>query len=206
MFKFASRPLRFIFLASLCMISSCGPKVFYLIARPCTTITKDDSVRFSWKVRGTPTLLSYQEDAGDPENPGKRYEYYKLVAKKGKKDSAFPVLGLTILPDTSVDYILINTVRTGDSAVAKATRDTLVWGRKFTLDRVASASGRSLTVIHLGNTAELDGAGQFSTAFKGLPNSGPWEFRIQLTEAEKKDSSRIPGRLMVKTIIIHQRP
>jgi hypothetical protein len=187
----------------VCQFSSCGPKVFYFQARPCTTITEEDSVKFAWKLRGTPTLLHYQEDAGDPDNPGKYFQYYKLVAKKGKKEAAFPTLGLTVLPDTSVDYILINTTRKRDSAVAFGVRDTLEWGIHFLLDQVSSGSGRSLTITHLGRTVALDGEGSPSYAFKGLPNSGPWEFSTLLTNAEKKDSSLIPGRLMIKTIIIH---
>jgi hypothetical protein len=201
--KISSQISWFIFIILLCLISSCGPKIFYFHARPCTTITKNDSVQFIWKVRGTPTLLHWQEDAEDPENPGKYYAYYKLVVKKGKKDSALPTLGLTVLPDTSIDYIRINTIRRGDSAIAIDVRDTLIWGMRFVLDQVSSGSGRPLTVTHNGRTAQLDGTGSPSNALKGLPNSGPWELSTLLTESERKDTTRIPGRLMIKTIIIH---
>jgi hypothetical protein len=194
----------FYFLLSIFQLCACGPKIFYFQARPCTTITKEDSVKFTWKVRGTPTLLQYQEDAGDPENPAKYYQYYKLVTKKGKKEVAYPVLGLTILPDTSTDYILINTIRRGDIAFASATRDTLVWGNYFILDQIYSASSRRLTVTHLGKTTDLNGNSNPSLDFKGLPNSGLWEISTQLTDAEKKDSTQIPGRLKIKTVIIHQ--
>lgn len=184
--------------------SSCSPKVLSFSAHPCTTITDEDSVSFTWQVHGTPTLMFYEEDAGDDENPGKRYLYYKLVSHRGKKETTFPTLALTILKDTSVDYIVINTVRSGDSAVASAARDTLEWGRHFILDSVASNSGRSLTVTHLGKTAELDQEGHMSAALKGLPNSGLWEISTLLSGKEKKDTALIPGRLMIKTIIIHQ--
>jgi hypothetical protein len=197
------RQHRLIILLSLCLLFSCGPRVFFFQARPCTTITEEDSVKFTWKVRGTPTLLHYQEDADEPDNPGKRYQYYKLVAKKGKKEAAFPTLGLTVLPESSIDYIQINTSRRGDSVVAFAVRDTLEWGFHFILDQVSSGSGRPMTVTHLGRTGMLDGEGNPSNVLKGLRNSGPWEFSSPLSEEEKKDSTRIPGKLRIKTVIIH---
>jgi hypothetical protein len=185
-------------------LSACGPKIYFFQIRPCTTITKTDSVQFTWQVRGIPTLLHYQEDAEDPDIPKKEYAFYKLVAKRGKKEVAYPTLGLTILPETSVDYILINTIKRGDSAIAIAIRDTLVWGKRFILDSVASGSNRNMTVTHLGKTVVLKGNGAYSSSLKGLPNSGLWELGILLSPDEIKDSTRIPGRLMIKTIIIHQ--
>src|SRR5882762_5440732 len=79
-----------------CTWSSCGPKVLSFTATPATMITKDDSVKFNWRVSGKPTLLFYPDDADDPLNPGTRLLSYKLVAQKGKKE-AFLEQTLTLL-------------------------------------------------------------------------------------------------------------
>jgi len=179
----------FIFLYCIC--NSCAPKITSFSARPYTTIAKADSVQFNWKLKGKPTLLFYMDPASDDENPAKYYLSYKLVAQKGKKEVSFPTLSLTVLPDTSIDYIIIHTIHRGDSAIAIAVRDT--------------ASGRGLTVTHLGKTVTLDADGKMSAALDGLTNSGEWQISSPLSPEEKQDSSRIPGRLSIKTIIVHKK-
>ena len=178
--------------------SSCAPKVRSFTAHPAMMITRHDSIRFDWQVSGAPVMLFYSEDADDEENPGKLYLNYKLVAHKSNKD-AFATIMLTLLPDTVIDYVAIDTRRSGDSAVAEAAKDTAVWGRRFLVDSLSSSVRRPLTVIHNGRTVQLDAAGHMSGAFRGLSNSGPWEIRTLLSEAEKKDTTLIPGTLRVKT-------
>ena len=194
-----------IFLLLYVLCHSCAPKVFSFQASPCTTITREDSLRFTWRVRGTPTLLFYTEDADDDENPGKQYFFYKLVAQKKGKEAVFPTLGITLLRDTAIDNIYINTTRSGDSAVAIGNKDSAAWGTHFLLESVVSLSHRSLTVIHGGKTIELDADGHSSAGLKGLCNSGPWTIRTLLSAAEKKDTTLIPGRLQVKTIVIYSK-
>ena len=193
----------FIFLYCIC--NSCAPKITSFSARPYTTIAKADSVQFNWKLKGKPTLLFYMDPASDDENPAKYYLSYKLVAQKGKKEVSFPTLSLTVLPDTSIDYIIIHTIHRGDSAIAIAVRDTLEWGYHFVIAGLASASGRGLTVTHLGKTVTLDADGKMSAALDGLTNSGEWQISSPLSPEEKQDSSRIPGRLSIKTIIVHKK-
>jgi hypothetical protein len=171
--------------------------------RPCKMITLNDSVTFNWKIRGASTLLFSIENADDDENPGKEYLSYKLVASKGHKE-AFSTIELTLLNDTSIDYIPINTVRHGDSAVAIGTKDTLLWGDKFILSKISSNSKRAITVTHFSRSVELDAAGNESSAFSGLANSGPWEIRTLLSPEEIKDTALIPSRLVIKTIIIYK--
>jgi hypothetical protein len=194
--------LIFVLLYSLC--DSCAPKIKSFTAKPYTTIVAGDSVQFTWQVRGKPVLLVYEDPAGDDENPSKHYLSYKLVVQKGKKEVSYPTLSLTVLPDTSTDYIIINTIRRGDSAVAVAVRDTNEWGHHFLIAGLASVSKRTLTVTHMGKTVTLDAGGQGSLALNGLSNSGSWELSTALSAEEKKDSTLIPGRLRIKTTIIHQ--
>lgn len=191
------------FIAHYILCNGCGPKVMSFRAGPCTTITKEDSIRFSWQARGKTQLIFYPVNAGDEQNPGKIYLMYKLVATKGGKAAASPNLGVVMVGDTVVDNIYINTRRVGDSAVAAGDKDSLVWGSQFRLETVASLSRRSLTVIHNGKSVELDGSGKASTALRGLVNSGPWTISTPLTDAEKRDTTLIPGRLMIKTIVVH---
>jgi hypothetical protein len=185
-----------------CMGSSCAPKIQSFTAYPAMMITRADSVRFDWKISGAPVLLFYPEEADDEENPGKLYLNYKLVTHRNNKD-AFATIMLTLLPDTAIDYIAIDTRRNGDSIFAIAVKDTAVWGHRFLVDSLSSSIRRPLTVIHSGRTAQLDAEGHMSAAFRDLPNSGPWEIRAPLTAAEKRDSTLIPGQLRVKTKLIY---
>jgi len=192
-----------IFFLLSCLCYSCSPKVISFGVQPCAHITKEDSVRLTWRVRGKPVLLFYTEDAGDDENPGKQYLTYKMVAQKGSKEATYPPLVLTLHTDTSIDNIIINTRRSGDSAIATGIRDISEWSTHFLLDSLSSPRHRALTVLHAGNTIELSADGRKHAAPPGLTNSGEWEIRTLLSDAEKKDSSLIPPRLLVKTIIIH---
>jgi hypothetical protein len=185
--------------------NSCAPKIKSFIARPYTTITAEDSVQLTWKVRGKPTLLVYEDPGGDDENPAKHYLSYKLVVQKGKKEVSYPILSLTVLPDTSIDYIIINTIRVGDSAVANAVRDSSQWGNHFVLAGLSSASGRPITVTHVRNSVILSANGGMSSGLNGLSNSGAWQLSTVLSAEEKMDSTRIPGRLSIKTIIVHKK-
>jgi hypothetical protein len=201
-FRSSCRLLVFL-ICTLCISIGCGPKVISFSVRPSLTITNRDSVKFNWKIRGTPTLLFYAEDAGDDENPGKQFLTYKLVAHKGN-NYPFSTIALTLVMDTSVDYIRINTIRHGDSAVAIGIKDTLLWGTQFMVGSIASNSKRSVSLRHLGKTTQLNAQGDQSAAFAGLTYSGPWEIRTLLSDAEKKDSSLIPPKLSIKAIVIHK--
>jgi hypothetical protein len=167
-------------------------------------ITKDDSVKFNWKVTGEPTLLFYQEDAGDDLNPGAQLLSYKLVARKGQKED-FLMQILTLLPDTSSHVIKLKTIRNGNALFALDTLQTQKWGTYFKVDQVQSFTDQPIVVVHGGRTAGLEAKGQVSGAFKGIPNSGPWEIRSFLTEAEMKDSTKIPGHLIIQARVIHQK-
>ena len=186
--------------------NACSPKVLSFTAKPCTIITASDSVKFFWKIaHGTPVLLFSQEDGNDDENPGKLYLYYKLVVRKGSKEAASTTLALTLLKDTSTDNIVVSTFRHGDSLIGFGKKDTLEWGHSFILHSVAANTKRNMHVQHLNKVAELSADGSTSPYLNGLQNSGDWYISTLLTAAEKKDSSQIPNRLSIKTIIIHQK-
>lgn len=148
-------------------------------------------------------MTFHAEDARDDENPGKTYLMYKLVASKGGKEAASPNLGVTLVSDTVIDNIFIDTKKVRDSVVASDSKDTLVWGTHFLLQTVASLSRRPVTVVHGGRIVELDAMGDTSRGLQGLVNSGPWVIRSLLTDAEKRDTTLIPGRLVLKTVVIH---
>src|SRR5882757_917381 len=114
-------------LALVCCVWACSPKVRSFTASPAIMITKDDSVKFNWKVTGQPTLLFYLEDAGDDLNPRAQLLSYKLVARKGEKQD-FRIQTLTLLPDTSTYVIKLKTVRSGNTLFALDTLDIQRWG------------------------------------------------------------------------------
>jgi hypothetical protein len=183
---------------------ACSPRVTSFTVYPAAMITKDDSVKFNWKVSGKPTLLFYQEDNDDQTNAGTRLLSFKLVAQKGRRE-AFLLQTLTLLPDTSTHEIRMKSIRNGNELFAIDTLDRQKWGTYFKLDLVNAQMKRPLTVIHGGRTVQLDAAGHSSAGFKGLPNSGPWEIRTSLTAAEISGEQKLPGHLFIQTRVIHQK-
>jgi hypothetical protein len=194
-----------LFLAIFCIVitaTSCGPKIFYFKSDQYS-VTANDSVRLTWSVRGVPTLLVYTDtaDAGElkPE-----YRHYDLVVRKNAKEIMKSVL-ITVLQVKSMDDIVFSTIRKGDSVIASGIKDTVRWGTYFKLETIASASGRPLTVTHGGKTVLIDKNGNPSAAFCGIANSGPWVISSHLTDSEKKDTTTIPARLKIHTVIVHQK-
>lgn len=184
---------------------ACNPKVLSFIASPNTIVTAKDSVKFYWKlVHGEAVLLFSQEEGDDEENPGKQYLYYKLIARKGSKLASSTTLAITVLKDTAIDNIVLSTFRRGDSLIGTGIKDTLEWGRKFMLNGVMAIPKRKMHIEHLKKVADVGEDGRISTAINGVENSGDWYIGTLLTDAEKKDSSIIPDKLKLKTIIIHQ--
>ncbi|MEP6746904.1 MAG: hypothetical protein ABJB86_04210 [Bacteroidota bacterium] len=183
---------------------SCKPLVHLYTVQPMT-ITADDSVFVSWSVRGKATLLTHTIPASvDPDNPQpETREYTLVVAKKGKEIKRTVIVDVRDLH--SADDIVFTTLRKGDTLLAEGEKDIKKWGNHFLLQSVMTGSDRDLAVSHAGKMATLNADGSPSMVFNGVPNSGKWEIRCLLTAAEKQDSSRIPGKLRIHTILLYSK-
>jgi hypothetical protein len=193
--------------ASLCFMlifTACGPAIRYFVIVP-QTITAGDSVKINWSVRGKPTMLLHIDSAvisGDDPHP--EYREFTLVSQKGKKEKR-SFIQVIVLPEESEDDIVFSTIRKGDSLFATGEKNEIRWGTLFLLKTISSGSGRTLQVSHGGKTVVLDKEGSGSVQFAGIPNSGEWEIRTAMSDREKADSTTIPAKLTIHSIILHQK-
>jgi len=176
------------------VFNSCGPAIKSFTADP-VTVTSKDSVQLHWKVRGTPTLLYFEDPVTDSLLP--HYLHFNLVVNKGGKELARP-LTVIVLPKKSGNIILFNTVLHGDTLIAKGTKNPERWGTNFEIMSVATGCKRKLTVTHAGITVDVDEDGTFSNLFAATPVEGDWEFRSMMTDAEKMDHTIAPGALRIQ--------
>ena len=180
--------------------SSCSPSI-HSFQVDQQTITSADSIKVNWDVSGKPTLLIHENDVAG----GKYLELTLVAQKKGKEARQF--IQVVVLPPLSVDTIIFPVAGSlhGDTLLAAGEKNISRWGDHFRLGSVASASGRPLWVTHGGKTAMLDGSGPDTVSFRGMTNSGPWEIRALLSEAEKRDPAAIPATLRLRTNLIYQK-
>lgn len=189
--------LRWIFW--LIIFYSCAPKITSFTALP-PTITKGDSVILNWKIRGKPTLLFDQRKVAHPGNDSLEIIEFTLSVEKNKK-AKYIKRQISVLPAESMDnLILATTDLKGDTLIASGIKDTTLWNN-FEVISVSSASKRTFIVVHNNIRSQLDSSGVISYAWEGSKYSGYWKIMTILTEAEKKDSSIIPGQLEIKAII-----
>ena len=181
---------------------SCTPKIYQFNPTPLT-ISKDDSVFITWKVRGKATLIVHNKE---PEisyvdsNTKVKYEEFTLVVTKKKKEVKSKKQ-ITVVLKNSTDVILFNAILKGDTLIAAGTNNEETWNDKFVIGKVASASNRSMIVSHADKKSMLDSSGSYSDAFEGTPVKGKWEFRSLLTTAEKEDMSLAPANLRISVTI-----
>lgn len=179
------------------LFASCGPSIRSFTVDQ-QTVTSTDSIKVNWDVSGKPTLLIHENAPG---GPGKYVELTLVAQKNGKEARQF--IQVIVLPPESVDTIVFPvTVLHGDTLIAAGEKNVSRWGDHFQLGSVASASGRPMWVTHGGKTALLDGAD--TVTFRGISNSGPWEFRTLLTDAEKRDHGLTPAALRLRTTILYR--
>jgi hypothetical protein len=186
------------------MLTACGPAIRYFVIVP-QTITAGDSIKINWSVRGKPTMLLHIDSAvitGDDPHP--EYREFTLVSQKRKKEKR-SFIQVIVLPEESEDDIVFSTIRKGDSLIAAGEKNEIRWGTRFLLKTVSSGSGRTLQVSHGGKTVVLDKEGSGSVQFAGIPNSGEWEIRTAMSDREKADSTTIPAKLTIHSIILHQK-
>ncbi|MEO8821068.1 MAG: hypothetical protein ABI374_09520 [Ginsengibacter sp.] len=181
------------------ILYSCAPKITSFTASPAA-ITKNDSVVLNWKIKGTPTLMYNQRKISRPGSDSLDVLEFTLSVKKGKKEKHVK-RQISLLTNESSDNVVLatNDVK-GDTLIAEGIKDTELWSN-FEIISVSSASHRSLIVLHDNIQGALDSSGTTSNAWEGTPYSGTWKIMTQLTEAEKKDSTIIPGRLEINALI-----
>jgi len=178
---------------------SCAPKITSFTALP-PTITKGDSVTLNWKIKGMPTLTYDQRKISRPGNDSLEVLEFTLSVEKGKKEKHIK-RQISVLPNESTDNVVLatNDVK-GDTLIAGGIKDTALWSN-FEVISVSSTSHRNLLVMHDNIHAALDSLGTTSNAWEGTPYAGAWKIMMLLTEAEKKDSTIIPGQLEIKALI-----
>ena len=187
-----------VWLIFLCF--SCAPKIIKFDVTPLT-ISKDDSVFVTWKVRGKPILIEHDKTPLDSSNPtGMYFKEFTLVAQKNNKE-AKQKKQVTVLPAESKDVIIFNTILNGDTLIAKGISNPELWNNNFQVSSIASASGRPIFAMHENKTAVLNASGIFSGAFEGTPVSGYWELKSLLTPKEKKDMSLAPATLRINITV-----
>jgi hypothetical protein len=186
-------------LAFIIIFYSCTPKIFSFTASP-PTITNGDSVILNWKIKGKPTLMFDQRKISHPGNDSLQVLEFTLSVEKGKKEKHIK-RQVSLLPKESTDkVVLITNNLKGDTIIAEGIKDTTLWSN-FEVISVSSASSRTLVVLHDNIQAELNSAGVASNVWKGVHYAGYWKIMATLTEAEKKDSTIIPGQLEIKVLI-----
>ena len=185
------------------LLYSCTPRIYQFDPKP-HTITKDDSVFVTWKVRGKPTLIVHDkvpETSSLESNNGRiYYKEFTLVVTKNGKDSSL-MKQVTVIPKESSDIIVFNTILKGDTLIAAGINNNETWNNNFQIGLIGSASNRPLIVTHANKQAKLDSMGTYSNIFEGTSVSGEWAFRSLLTTQEKNDPFLAPASLRIKVTI-----
>ena len=205
---------------------SCGPSI-HSFQVDQQTITAADSIKVNWEVSGKPTLVIHENEVGGSAPGGNggsiqvgngggsaiekegaihaKYLELTLVAQKNGKE-ARQFIQVIVLPPASVDTVVfpVGSLH-GDTLLAAGEKNISRWGDHFRLGSVASASGRPLLVTHGGKTVVLDGQHSDTVIFRDMTNSGSWEIRSLLTDAEKRDPTTTPATLRLRTTLIYQK-
>jgi hypothetical protein len=200
-------PTHLLFWLSLGCVS-CGPSI-HAFKVDAQTVTAADSIKVNWEVSGKPTLLIHENVAGGGNGGGSKtggpelYLELTLVAQKNGKE-ARQFIQVVVLPPESVDTIVfVVSALHGDTLIAAGEKNITRWGDHFLLGDVASASGRPLLITHAGKTALVQDVD--SVTFRGVSNSGPWEIRSLLTDAEKRDPTIAPATLRLRTKLLYKK-
>ena len=182
---------------ALIFLAGCGPKIFTFDAGR-NSICEGDSIRVTWDVRGTPTLLiSFAEDSTQDGSKPKTM-WLTLVAGDNADVRRKEI---EIYPKRGLDSVAFTTTLQGDTLVASGTKNSDRWGDEFEILSVASGSGRPLTVRHAGRSVTLDGGGTSSTGLQGTAYNGDWDLRSGLTNAERQQPANTPDWLIVRATI-----
>jgi hypothetical protein len=185
----------FILLIHLC---SCGPKI-YNFQVESKVVTATDSIRVHWRTRGKSTLLIHEKFKAVQNDSIKIVELTLVTEKSNKLVRRF--LQVEVREDQLVDSIIFSTQVESDSViVAKGMKSADRWN-KYQVLSVTNPSARPLLVKHSGRQFLLKPLATSTEAFNSTPVAGDWEFRSTITEAEKRDPSKLPSTLKIITLI-----
>ncbi len=178
---------------------SCAPKITSFTASPAT-ITNGDSVILNWKIKGKPTLMFDQRKIFHPGNDSLQVLEFTLSVEKGKKEKHLKRQVSVLQKESRDEVVLITTDLKGDTLIAEGIKDTALWSG-FEVISVSNTSPRTLVVLHDNIQAALKSAGVASNVWEGTQYAGYWKIMTTLSEAEKEDSTTIPGQLEIKVLI-----
>jgi hypothetical protein len=178
-------------------IGGCGPKIYnFDVAQ--SSICEGDSIKVTWDMRGTPTMLiNFVEDSSQTGNKPKTV-WLTLV---GGDNDDVRRKEIMVYPQHGLDSVAFITSLQSDTLIASGTKDPDRWGDRFEILTVASGSGRPLSVRHAGRSVELDAGGTPSTGLEGTPYEGDWDLRSIITSAERQQPATTPNWLIVRATI-----
>jgi hypothetical protein len=181
----------------LLLFGGCKPQIYEFTVTPLV-IGPRDSIKVSWKAKGTASLMINDRLMGKDTT----YRIITLVVKRNGRE--LPRHGqVQVLNEGGKDIISFRTRFSGNTLVAAGTKDTARWGARFNVGTVSNASGRSLDVSHEGRTLHLGSGTDPSEAFSGTSVKGPWELRSSLTATERADSTKLPHSLSILITVKH---
>jgi hypothetical protein len=167
------------------ILLGCGPKVQEFKVEP-RRVCVGDTVRITYKIRGTPHLLSVRHGGALADTTT-----YMIVAEaRGKK--AYSVMDVvTFLPAATPSLAFTTDTLGADSLIARDSIRAETWPDLLRINDIFSGSGRRLVVRH-GNREGVVGPGR-SAVWRGLAVNGAWEIRTGLMRGEAPgDPARHP--------------
>ena len=165
--------------AGVCLLlAGCDPEIYAFEVQP-TRACAGDSVHISWKVRGTPHLVTLRrsDDSGDIIR-------YTLIAESRGKQASRAVEVLTYIPGVPALMVGGADILGKDSLVARDSARTAPWHSLVRVGDVVSDSGRALRVRHGGREGLIGPGRQASQVWRGQPVGGVWEMFSGLERGE----------------------
>jgi hypothetical protein len=187
-------PTRCITSVSLCVaiMLGCSPKIQEFIVEP-RRICVGDSVRISFKTRGTPHLMTARRGG-----PVTDTTTYKIVAEAHGKTAYSTADVITYTPMSEPMLAFTTDTLGSDSLIGRDTLSSSTWPDFLRVEGVSGGSNRLLLVRHAGKEATVSSGP--NPTWRGLTAGGAWEVRSVLKPAEKlgNPTSPPPSHLYLK--------
>ena len=164
--------------ALLLFLGACGPKITEFSATP-RRICAGDTVRMTFKTRGTPHLLAVRHGTSLADTTS-----YVLVAESHGKRAWSPMAVVTFSPVAQPALAFDTDLLGADSLIARDTLSPDTWPDVLRLDELFADSGRALVVRHGGKEDVVSPDEDGNISWQGLPVSGPWELHAGLLPGE----------------------
>ena len=182
-------PLLLTAVSGLCSLGACGPKISEFTATP-RRICAGDTVRLTFKTRGTPHLLAVRHGTAVADTTS-----YVLVSEARGKQAYSPMDVVTFSPTARPVLAFDADLLGRDSLVGRDTLSVETWPDALRLDDVSADSGRAIVVRHGGTEAVVDPEEDGNPSWQGMMVSGSWELRAALAPGEVAgDPARAPPR------------